>query len=287
MTFRRIVVGHDLGDGGRDALALGAALAAATGAELMVTKVFSLELVPHDADAEWRRHEAEQLSALISEAGVGGATPDVIASTSHGRGLYEFVEEADADLIVIGSSSRGALERAVVGDVAMVLLQGAPCAVAVAPRGYRDRGSALRRITVGYDGSTEARQALRGCFELASSARAAVSIVSVVPPVAAVQERAHDWLDEAKREAPEGMEVEGSVTDGEPATVLLDAGAKSDLLVVGSRGYGPVKRVLLGSVSAELVRSARVPVLVFPRGMGEIREPASSPAARRGRRTAG
>jgi nucleotide-binding universal stress UspA family protein len=40
----------------------------------------------------------------------------------------------------------------------------------------------------------------------------------------------------------------------------------TDLLVCGSRSYGPVRRVLLGSVSAALVRQASVPVLVVPRG---------------------
>lgn len=55
--------------------------------------------------------------------------------------------------------------------------------------------------------------------------------------------------------------------------LLADAAADADLLVVGSRGYGPLRRVLLGSTSAGLVRSARCPVLVYPRAIRAWAEP--------------
>ena len=261
MSFRTVLVGHDLKEGGKDALALGSALANATGAKLLVAKVFPLEVVPFRDREAWHAREVEQLAELIRESEVVGASPDVFASSSRGRGLYELAEEAGADLVVIGSSSRGTVERAVVGDVAMVLLHGASCAVAVAPRGYRGRSGPIGRITVGYDGSPDARSALDEAFALARAAGAAVSVVSVPRPAA------HGpGPDDVRHLAPAGVEVHTEVVEGDPATVLLDAAGHSDLLVLGSRGYGPVKRVLLGSVSAELLRSSSTPVLVFPRG---------------------
>ncbi|MBI5311445.1 MAG: universal stress protein, partial [Actinobacteria bacterium] len=84
--------------------------------------------------------------------------------------------------------------------------------------------------------------------------------------------RAHgESLARAVDEAIAGVEpppaATGSVESGSPAEVLAGAGADGvDMIVAGSRGYGPVKVVLLGSVSAKLVRSARCPVMVVPRG---------------------
>lgn len=55
---------------------------------------------------------------------------------------------------------------------------------------------------------------------------------------------------------------------GDPARVLEAAAREGlDLLVLGSRGFGPLRRVLLGSVSSELVREAPWPVMVVPRSV--------------------
>jgi nucleotide-binding universal stress UspA family protein len=54
--------------------------------------------------------------------------------------------------------------------------------------------------------------------------------------------------------------------EGGAAEALADTSADLDLLVVGSRGYGPLRAVLLGSVSTALVRSAQSPLVVVPRG---------------------
>jgi nucleotide-binding universal stress UspA family protein len=55
---------------------------------------------------------------------------------------------------------------------------------------------------------------------------------------------------------------------GMPAHAIAEAAADFDLLVVGSRGYGPLRRTLLGSVSAKLMRSTPCAALVLPRGAG-------------------
>ena len=81
---------------------------------------------------------------------------------------------------------------------------------------------------------------------------------------------------------PEGIEVEASLLTGDPADGLAEvATSPGTLLVVGSRGYGPLRRVLLGSVSTQLVRSAACPLVVTPRGMHETTGATGSAQAER------
>jgi nucleotide-binding universal stress UspA family protein len=61
------------------------------------------------------------------------------------------------------------------------------------------------------------------------------------------------------------LDSEGTVHSGRPANVLIALSETVDLLVIGSRGYGPVKAVLLGGVSGQVIRSAACPVIVVPR----------------------
>jgi nucleotide-binding universal stress UspA family protein len=61
------------------------------------------------------------------------------------------------------------------------------------------------------------------------------------------------------------VESEGTVYSGRPADVLVGMSEMVDILVVGSRGYGPLKAVLLGGVSGRVIRSAACPVVVVPR----------------------
>jgi nucleotide-binding universal stress UspA family protein len=79
-------------------------------------------------------------------------------------------------------------------------------------------------------------------------------------------ERAQRELDRAVRSVAERLHPTGSLLRGSPGQQLADeASAAVDLMVVGSRGYGPLQRVLLGSVSTSLVHSAPCPVMVVPR----------------------
>ena len=71
--------------------------------------------------------------------------------------------------------------------------------------------------------------------------------------------------DEAITSVPAGLETESHFVDGSADEVLIAASADVDLLIVGSRGYGPVGAVLLGSASTALARAASCPILVTPR----------------------
>ena len=61
------------------------------------------------------------------------------------------------------------------------------------------------------------------------------------------------------------VEIDAFVED--PADVLIRVSENLDLLVCGSRGYGPLRAVLLGGVSRRLAADARCPVIVLPRGV--------------------
>lgn len=68
-------------------------------------------------------------------------------------------------------------------------------------------------------------------------------------------------------ELADGTPVEGETIRGDPASVLVERCSELDLLVLGSRAYGPLRHALLGSVSARVMREAPCPVLVVPRGV--------------------
>jgi nucleotide-binding universal stress UspA family protein len=204
-----------------------------------------------------------------------------VASDSPSRALAELAAAENADLVVVGSSHRGPLGRVLPGATAERLLHTAPCAVAVAPRGYR--GGDILRIGVAYDGSPEADAALRAAEALALERTATLTVYCVVeptPPCAgmiaagtgaewpsqAVRQRARKLLYAVRDDAPQGLKPQTQLLHGVPAEeIATRAHGAFDLLFAGSRGYGLLRRALLGSVSGALVRDAECPVVVTPR----------------------
>jgi nucleotide-binding universal stress UspA family protein len=257
LNMTRIIVGVDASERAADAVALAGVLARAAGAELLIAHAYTSEAIPLE------RH--------LEAAGVPAhAVP--LPGGSPARLLQELAERANAAAIVIGSSHRGELGRVFAGTTAERLLHGAPCPVVVAPRGYA--GGELHRILVGHDGGPESQAAL----EAALAAGADVHLVRVLEPVVlgAQASIAGAWVPPLDIEADAraafeaefaGLEdVEREFLVGDPARELARRTERADLAIVGSRGYGPLRSVLLGSVSAKLVRRAACPVMVVPRG---------------------
>jgi nucleotide-binding universal stress UspA family protein len=213
-----------------------------------------------------------------------------VPGTSAARALHEAAEHEDAGLLVVGSSRQGAVGRVLPGSTAERLLHGAPCPIAVVPQGWT-AASGLDTIGVAYTKGDEGREALRGAHALARRAGARLRIVTVVkvglelyreiePRVLAgqfgktlqdvegehlVQARQATRSELAELGADVPVDVEALV--GEPAEVLVDLSQHLDLLVCGSRGYGPARAVLLGSVSRRVASEAHCPVIVVPRGV--------------------
>ena len=71
--------------------------------------------------------------------------------------------------------------------------------------------------------------------------------------------------DAAAAGVPGDIETESRFVEGSADDVLVAESAEVDLMIVGSRGYGPVGAVLLGSASTALARAASCPIIVTPR----------------------
>ena len=178
--------------------------------------------------------------------------------------------------MVVGSSHHSGLGAVLAGSVGRALLQGAPCPVAVAPRAYDTQEvDRLRVVGVGFDGTPEAESALDGAIDLARAAEATIRVIAALTPIQGPYDNAsrYDAL-RAKAAAavdrcPPELRAEVRIRNGAAIGVLrAEADLGIDLLLLGSRSYGPMLRTMLGSVSAELMRSAPCPLLVFPRGLG-------------------
>jgi nucleotide-binding universal stress UspA family protein len=147
--FSNVIVGIDGGPGGRDALALARHLADGH-AEITLARVYLESPIATRAESsEFEAAERERSAELLEEARAAAgidATLNPARSRSVGRGLHELAERVGADLIVVGSSSRGLVGRVLQGDDTRASLNGASCAVAVAPTHYADHASALQRV---------------------------------------------------------------------------------------------------------------------------------------------
>ncbi len=291
-----VVIGFDGGESGEDALALGLLFSRALGVPVIVTVVYPAPapIGPARVDAEWvadRRRFAEQILdhagalPVLGEPAGGDVEYRAVASTSAAHGLHDVAEQASASLIVVGSHGKGAEQRLFAGSTADRLFSGARCPVGIAPRGLRARTNReLTRIGVAYVDTPEAVAALDVAARFAARAGASLRLYTVVAGEAEVlplfigrdaerafyetaREEFQDALERAISGLPPGVQASGEVLTGEVVELLAELDEDDiDVLFCGSRGYGPVLRVLLGGVSSRLVRRARSPVVIVPRG---------------------
>jgi nucleotide-binding universal stress UspA family protein len=274
--FDHVMVGIDEHEGGRDAIALGKKLLSLDG-EMSLAYVHGGDpYVYRSTNPAYDGAERDRALALLEKTRAEeelDANLRFIGSSSVGRGLHELAERAEADLLVVGSCRRGLLGRVLVADDTRAALNGAPCAVAVAPAGYATESEVIREIGVAYDGSPESIHALELARELATGLGARLSAFKAVSAPTSFSPRGrplHELIaklvDEALQELGSLGDVEPHAAYGQAAEELALYSASLGLLVVGSRGYGPVGRLVHGSTSLQLARSARCPLLVLPRG---------------------
>ena len=275
--FDKILVGVDGRQGGCDAIALGQRLAA-PGAQVTLAHVYGGPMAGGRAAALATPLELESAEQLLQHAAMEIGMPAdtvTLCESSVGRGLHELAEQRRAELLVVGSCHRGLLGRVLLGDDTGRALNGAPCAVAIAPRGYAESApQRLARIGLGCVDSPESAWALQVARALAARHESTVRALSVVSlqsipygePIPDQWAKVANQLvvDELQRLSDlEG--VEGDATYGDPGEELAAFSAELDLLIVGSRGYGPAGRLFNGSTSNYLARRSRCPLLVLPR----------------------
>ena len=294
--MRTIVVGVD---GSRHAAAaLRWAVAEAELLQDRVVAVFAWGYVApghagdgHTFDSEYGPAAA---AAVLSTA-IADAVGPVTARSIEPRVPCEPAREAllaaaeDADLLAIGARGVGGFRGLLMGSVSPACLHhtARPLAIIRAP-GRAATEIDLEptiapggRIVVGIDGSAGARRALRWALREARLRKATLDVVHAwQPPYAAVspfaglpidldvlQKDARSVLDDAvdgedTRHQP--APVERILACGGAAPAILDASLGSDLVVLGSRGLGGFKGLLLGSVTHQVAHHARCPLVIVP-----------------------
>jgi nucleotide-binding universal stress UspA family protein len=285
----RVVIGYDGSEASEDAVAFGLTWCRSTGDVPVVATVYPEEhpLGAGHVDVEWAAYVREQAESIQDKAraAVGdGAIYRNLASTSAAHGLADLAEDVEAAVVIVGTTQETGLTRALLGSSTERLLHGATAPVTVVPSGWRQ--SALDRISsigVAYVDTRDGREALRMAVRVAQRIPARLTLYSVLGQSSerysylvgradeqAVVDKARDSFGKALEFAAAGVPPEL-----EPRTVLLEGAVVEslaglgpdnvDMLVCGSRGYGPARRVLLGGVSSRLIRRARLPVAVVPR----------------------
>jgi nucleotide-binding universal stress UspA family protein len=292
-----ILIGVDSTARSEDAVALGRRLARAGTADVVVATVTSSEHPNRDeAHLTVRR-----MSGLLVGVDPGRIRTAVVAADSPANGLHQLAETESATLVVVGSTHTGPLGRIRPGSTGERLLHGSPCAVAVAPHGYRtEREHTMARIGAAWDGQPESAAPLAAAIGAARAFAASLQIVTVLvteaidapsvlgaPSFASVRRDAklslERLLEETVNETAELVGTTGVVLDGHPWRELAAHSEQLDLLVVGSRGYGPAHAVIAGGTSGPLMQHAQCPVIVLPRGaeaaVVDVFEDAATPQA--------
>jgi nucleotide-binding universal stress UspA family protein len=286
MMYRSILVGYDGSEGGRDALALAQILRAPEGV-VIVACVHPASGPPHDG----------RLDTLLADAAaqiIGGARTQVhedwlqIRTTpghSPAHGLHVLSEEVEADLVIVGSSDRAERDRVHAGSTGERLLNGSACPVAVAPRGFATEALTPRVVGVAYDGSEESCAALSEATTLAVEFEATLRLITAVPPLESrwaaaafagtsgdeLRQQRHEGFRQELADAAQSLPAETraatTLVAGRPSEVIADEAEKGiHLLLMGSRSYGPIRRVMVGSTAIAIMRFAPCPVIVIPRG---------------------
>lgn len=290
-NLARIAVGVDGYPEGRDAAVLGAALARSTGADtLLVTVVSHPRVAPSWVGWQGLRDAAEEMLAQTRDSLAPGTRVMVETGAFVAPALEHVVAREHRDLLVVGSSRFAAEGHVRIGKRTRQLLGHAECALAIAPRGLHHKTQVtITRIGVGFDGGPEAQAALVLAGSIALSAGATLHIRGVVDDrtprlrwsdrVAGtilplwddvIQADVHSLHDRvaAAAQSTEARSADADVMRGRPADALLELSRDVDLLIIGSRRWGLVTRLLLGSTGEALLHDASCPILIVPRTTG-------------------
>lgn len=270
--FRRIVVGVDGSSEGRDAAALGAAIAAATGSGLTLLGAFTPFPVAagEGTQRESQVRAAERQLWADRREFAPFAHIEAVADPNPARALLANAEEWHADLIVIGSTRRAPVGRCAIGSTGRLLLLKDPPALAIAERGWHAHASMLRNIGVGYDGGPESEHALQFADQLAAAAGAELLVETVtrdpIPPLLHGEPSSPTLLQELRDDAQRvalatakhatahtAASSSARASIGEPGPVLREVSESVDLMVIGSRRWGTLARVVLDAAGETLV----------------------------------
>lgn len=221
----------------------------------------SQQLLDHAVKIAEDALSANQSIAITSEVKASAPVPTLVDLSR------------DADMVVMGSTGRSAVERVLLGSVSSGVLHGAKCPVAI----VRDEASWMPRsqsapVVVGIDCSPTSEHALALAFDEASRRGVDLTAVHAWSDMAVYQLPWLEWRSEAERNLAEylagwqeqypDVKVNRVIVLDHPGRALIEESETAQLVVVGSHGRGGLTGMLLGSVSNGVVHAVRAPVIV-------------------------
>jgi len=202
------------------------------------------------------------------------------AHRSVSGGLIELLEDVDADVLVLGALPAGG--AVVSGSTADRLLHASPVPVAISPRGYGSGSGKLTRLTCAYSATPDTVDMVRRCVEFGARLAVPLRVITfavrgktMYPPEVGIDaedsilqawaSQARDILRELKTDGIVGDEVVLQVVTGGSWKEALDKvdWQEGEILALGTRPRGDIRRVFLGSRSGKIIRNSPVPVLVL------------------------
>ena len=299
-----ILIGVDASERSEDAIAFGRRLADVAGAHVVVANAYPYSALPSRAsNAAFRealRDDALETARRMRD-GLERVNDDetlirVIADPSPAKALHHLAHAEQVALVIVGSSHTGRAGRVLPGSTGERMLHGAPCSVAVVPKDYRKHADQpIRRIGVAFNDSDEARAAVASGVSLARALDAELEIIGIVATDALVapsymgaadfaslrsdiERSIREGLDKVVADLPADVTAHATQATGVAEEILTAQSEKLDLLVMGSRGYGPLHAVIAGGLSGRLMRTSHCPVIVVPRGIEAPLETLFGPA---------
>ena len=294
VQMKNILCTTDFSDFSNHAIPYGVALAKEFDAKLYICHVIDLssiaiygefQLNPVDQQNRIRKQAAEQLDQIIGEQPVQW---EPVISVGHTADeVSRLVEEKKMDLVISATRGRSGLKRLILGSVTERLMRVLPCPLLVVHSPEHEfvnpisQEIRLKKILVGCDFSPDSDMAFQHALSLAQEFEADLHLAHVVEPSVSsellkpdkvlsteIQQGLHqrftekliDMIPEEARNwcTPETRILEGQSYD---ALVKYAETNEMDMIVLGVRGHGLVKTLLLGSTTDRVVRQTTCPVL--------------------------
>lgn len=284
-----IAIGFNDSPDSRTALDWAARSAKITGETLRVIAAVPMSTMP-DYGAGMVLDTDELRSAATELAAQGAATArdlgatDVETAADVGNPAEVVVDHAEgARVLAIGNRGRGPLLSTLLGSSAYAITAHAPCPVVVV-RSETELPNSEHRVVVGFDDSDRAAKAADYALFVGAMHHAPVHCVRVWNDTSTLlaaatyvdgaaialgnedqrdhaREAFEQQIDRMRAGHPE-VQITGVFSEGDPARVLADAAQEAALLVVGTRGRGGFRGMMLGSVSHGLLHTSPCPVAV-------------------------